>query len=165
MRRFLLVITILMVVLGLLLGGALIALQLSSPTGNVGDEGIIAIPLLILLVLTTPAAFITGVIYFIAKRPKGRLTILPIISILFPLGMIACIPLYGTYKHNQSVITADEAIALVKQCEISDMQGANHKRWKLFYADNRPEDTYISSEDYQQVDIEYKKSESTCKQN
>ena len=163
MRKLLLVTTILMVAIGLLLSGTLIALQLSSPTGSVGDEGIIAIPLILILIPTTLTAFITGLAYLLTKRPKGKQIILPFIAIVFPLCMMALIPAYGNFKQTQGVISAEDAIELVKQCEVSSMQGANHKKYKLIFADNRSGDIYISGDDYQQVNIEIKKSEQICK--
>lgn len=162
MRRFLFAMTVISVSAGLLLGLSLITLQLSSPTGNVGDEGIIAIPVLLLLFFSAPVAAITAIIYLILKRPKGKQTILPIVALLVPILGLISVQTYGSFQHQNGVIEAGEAIKLVRKCEVTSIQGANHKRYKLIFANNRSDDVYIVTEDRERVAAELRTSESAC---
>ena len=155
--------TAIMVGTGLLLGILLTALQLSSPTGNIGDEGIIGIPLLLILVPITPIAFLISLLHLLIRRPTGKSLAITLLGILFPLAMIGSMFGYGSFQHRQGLIDTDLAISLVQQCKVKEMGGGtNHKRWEIIMAEPTGKKVYINSKDSKIVSRELQNAKAKC---
>jgi hypothetical protein len=128
MYKKLKIIAILIVGCTILSGGLLLALQLSSPTGNIGDEGIIAIPLLLSLVGLILVGVCMSLAYLNSQRPKGKLLILPISVLL--MAVIPVLVLISISKSqekkqqehwNELSISKTEAIDLIRACKVRDI--------------------------------------------
>ena len=157
------VLTGIMVTAGLLLGALLVALQLSSPTGNIGDEGIIAVPLVLALVPITPIAFLVSLLYLLIRRPSGRSLAITILGILFPLAMLGSMFGYGSIQHRQGLISTEEAISLVQQCEVKQLgSSTNHNRTEIKLVEPNGKKHYIDSKDSGLVKQELEKAKANC---
>jgi hypothetical protein len=128
MYKNLKIIALLIVGCAVLLGGVMLAVQLSSPTGNVGDEGVIAIPVLLFLVGFIIFGVCMSLVYLIKERPKGGLLILPfsiLLMAVIPILVLSSISKSREKKQeehwNELSISKTEAIDLIRACKVRDI--------------------------------------------
>jgi hypothetical protein len=159
----------LIIICAFLTGGVLLALQISAPDGNIGDEGLAAIPFLLVLAGLMMIGALMSIVFLISERPKGKLLILPFSIILMTVIPLVVLVAYGKNhaknygQHwNDISISKAEALDLVHNCQVSeiDYYYPQHPALKI---KGSYDEKYIFQSDLSDIDKELNLAKSTCK--
>jgi hypothetical protein len=153
---------------GLFFGIALFFMNRTSPSGNVGDEGVVLLPLYFALWAMLAAGVILSLIYLIKERPRDKKLILP--CTLLILGLIPFVMFYHVVHSrdlerqrdmNAISLSKQQAIQSIQECKLVWLEEETSKNPELYDKDYRHRE-YVLQKDINDIKFELEKSKQNC---